>query len=68
MRWSGMIWNIHDIKGYLSIKCTEMTFCNGLSQTRLESSVTETIMESHLSYFNLILNYKKTRNLQKKVW
>ena len=45
-----------------------MTFHNGLSQTRLESSVTETITESHLSYFNLILNYKKTRNLQKKVW
>ena len=41
MRWSGMIWNIHEIKGYLSIKCTEMTFCNGLSRTRLESSVTE---------------------------
>ena len=43
-----------------------MTFRNGLSQTRLESSATETITESHLSYFNLILNYKKTRNLQKK--
>ena len=45
-----------------------MTFCNGLSQTRLESSATETVTESHLSYFNLILNYKKTRNLQKNVW
>ena len=43
-----------------------MTFRNGLSQTRLESSVTETITESHLSYFNLILNYKKLEIYKKK--
>ena len=30
-----------------------MTFHNSFSQTRLESSATETVMESHLSYFNL---------------
>ena len=52
MKWNDMKypWN----KRLSIYKCTEMIFHNSLSWTRFRFSVTKTITENHLSYFNTI--------------